>query len=463
MKNSRSISRRTALRGVLAGLGVQVVLPLFESALNANGDAYADETPLPKKFGVWFFGDGVRPNRWVPTKTGLNWPVSDELEPLSYAALKPYVSVISGMNAMGNPYVHSGPASAVLTGTGLLHATGDGGTPEGPSIDILLKDLLPETPFGHIESGLYHFLGNGSAYTAISHNGPDSPNYPEDDARKMFNRLFGDGSPGATRASTAPPVVDYTNVYRRSVLDAVLAECSDVQRKLGAADKKRLEQHCESIRSLERRLAPLPPSAVECLMPAYPSGITDDKAGFKLYDSSQYFREINLAMAELHAYAAVCDLAHVFTHCFTNPASHWQFDPAMVGASGSSGSFHVLTHDEPGDQPTVHAGVVFQMTCLADFLEVFRTTPFGPGNLLDQSAIMATSDCAIGQNHSPNDMPFLMIGKAGGLKGNYHHRSSGESVTRGTLTIAQAVVGEKLASFGTGEQLVESRYNELFI
>jgi hypothetical protein len=92
-----AISRRTVLRGVLAG-GASVVLPLprLGAMLNGNGTAYANGTALPVRYGTWFFGNGIIPERWVPTSTGIgaNWTLSEQLAPLQ--TVKPWLSVVTG-------------------------------------------------------------------------------------------------------------------------------------------------------------------------------------------------------------------------------------------------------------------------------------------------------------------------------------------------------------------------------
>jgi hypothetical protein len=453
--------RRAVLRGLLRGAAVTLALPPLEAMLNPHGTAFADGTAIPRRFGVWFFGDGVRRERWTPSRVGADWPSTDELAPVASAALKPYVSVVSGMNAMGSSYVHAGPASAVLTGTGLVHAEGDAGTPEGPSIDVIVaKQIAGNTPFAHLETGLYTFLGNGSAYQAISHNGPDAPNRAELDARKLYASLFGPGSPGAQRDGTGATLVDHVVTNRRSALDAVLADCTSLRGRLGAKDRARLDQHCESVRAIEKRLATQPTSVAACTKPDAPTNITDAKASYSLYANAgvdaALFKEVNLTMSGLIAHALACDLTRVFTHCYTNPASHWHFK-----TDGWDESFHVLTHDEAGDQPLVHRGVVLTMQALADTLTVFENTPIGAGNLLDYLSLLVTSDCAVGKSHDPNDYPVLLVGKAGGaLKGNVHFRSNGESVTRATLTAARAA-GATLDAFGTGAQRATTSVSEV--
>src|SRR5882724_4808056 len=97
-RSSRSmISRRTVLRGMLAG-GVAVPLPRLCGMLNNNGTAYAAGGALPVRFGTWFFGNGIIPSRWVPNLVGAGdeWKLSEQLEPL--IDVKPYISVVTGLN-----------------------------------------------------------------------------------------------------------------------------------------------------------------------------------------------------------------------------------------------------------------------------------------------------------------------------------------------------------------------------
>ena len=64
----RILNRRGFLRGLLAGGAVSVPLPVFEAALNINGDAFAGGEALPTRFGVWFWGNGVRPESFIGAK-----------------------------------------------------------------------------------------------------------------------------------------------------------------------------------------------------------------------------------------------------------------------------------------------------------------------------------------------------------------------------------------------------------
>ena len=53
------ISRRSVLKGVLGGSAFCLGLPLLEQMLNGNGTALAAGTALPKRYGLFFWGNGL--------------------------------------------------------------------------------------------------------------------------------------------------------------------------------------------------------------------------------------------------------------------------------------------------------------------------------------------------------------------------------------------------------------------
>src|SRR5882762_2763929 len=97
------LNRRTVLRGALGGAAVSFTLPPLEAMFNTNGTAYAQGGgAIPKRLGIFFWGNGVRPNQWIPDDVGQNWKPSIELEPLKTLGVQDYVNVVSGMD------IHSG-------------------------------------------------------------------------------------------------------------------------------------------------------------------------------------------------------------------------------------------------------------------------------------------------------------------------------------------------------------------
>ena len=64
------LSRRTVLRGIASGAAASIALPVLECMLNDHGTALAQGAPLPKRFGVWFWGNGTVPGGWAPAVVG---------------------------------------------------------------------------------------------------------------------------------------------------------------------------------------------------------------------------------------------------------------------------------------------------------------------------------------------------------------------------------------------------------
>jgi hypothetical protein len=215
-----------------------------------------------------------------------------------------------------------------------------------------------------------------------------------------------------------------------------------LQGRLGAEDRRRIDQHMTGVRELEARLTAAPtPTVAMCSPPAntgaLPGAMPDRHA--------EPSKPINAAMSDLMAYALSCDLTRSFVLQFSFESAHLYYREL-----GQSEQVHdVLAHTEPDPQPKYHASIVYNMECLAYFLERLQATPDGAGNLLDHSCILVNTCVAWGKPHSTNDWPFLIAGKAGGkLKGNYHYRSaSKENSARVPFTAMQAA-GVNLASWG---------------
>ena len=80
--NKYRLNRRMLLRGALAtGAAATLPLPIMDAMLNSHGTAFAAGDPLPQRYVTWFFGNGILPPLWVPTSTGADWQLSDQLAP----------------------------------------------------------------------------------------------------------------------------------------------------------------------------------------------------------------------------------------------------------------------------------------------------------------------------------------------------------------------------------------------
>ena len=432
---SINLDRRTFLRGVLGGSMATVALPTLEIMLNTNGTAYANGAPIPKRFGVFFWGNGVVPSRWRPTGTGLNWTPSEELRPLTDAGLREHINVISGHDIKtGNPRGHHAGTVGILSGAPLIPQdpgnAGYASTFSKPSIDQVVADHVAQgTRFRSIEFGIDPRVTTveGTTLRYLSHNGPDNANPPEYSPHQLFSRIFGEGF---VDPADQDPEVDPRLQLRRNILDAVKDDANRLHKKLGAADRVRLEQHLDGIQALQNRLlaienTPPPPSA--CLVPDDPDEIASDT------QKRQQTR--SKAMSDLIAMALACDATRVWSNLFNGSVSgtyFWNID--------SGNSFHQLTHDEPGEQPKVHQIVTFIMEEFAYLLNAFKAIPQGDGTLLDYSVILASSDTNSGQRHNIDDYPIILAGGGGGaLQTGHHIRAAGANTTRVLLTALRAM------------------------
>jgi hypothetical protein len=429
------VTRRTILKGLLGGSVVTVGLPALEVFLNANGTAWADGSLLPRRFGLFFWGNGNTPDKWVPALTGEGeaWALSEQLGGLG--SIKEQLAVVTGTAVkVQNRVPHGSGAGGILSAAPLL-IEGDGDTFAQPSIDqVIAAELGGETRFRSLEFGVHSDGGR-------SFNGPHSQNPTEDSPHAMFERVFGAGF-------TAPgeePIFDPTIGLRRSVLDAVMQDADRLKARVGTADKARLDQHLDGIRDLERRLARMeenPPDLAACVRPEAPPETFEDIEG------RPQMSAMSRAHCDIVAMALACDQTRVFSHWFHHPVGNVLFPGAPDG-------HHNLTHDEPGDQPWVDA---ITRMCLDEYrylVEALRGVQEGDGTLLDNCVVMGTSEISLGRTHSLDEMPILLAGSAcGRLKTNIHHRSTtAESSTKVLLTVLRAM-GLNRAEYGVDEAKV---------
>jgi Protein of unknown function (DUF1552) len=433
-------SRRSLLRGSLRGLAVALALPPLECFFNGSGTAYACGGAIPRRFGLFFWGNGNLPDYWTPAETGAEWTLSEELAPL--AALQSQITLITGMAVkFPNVYPHGSGLSGLLTGIDMVEVGSDT-TVGGPSIDQLIAEQIGgETIYASLQTAATGASGQ-------SYNGPSSRNPAETDPYLFFERIFGP----TFRAPGEEGIVDPSLGLRRSVLDAVMGDISALQSRVGAADKVRLEQHFDGVRELEQRLARLeedPPDLESCARPADPT------ADFSDIDGRPQISLRNRAMVDMLAMALACDQTRVFGHYLTDPVSDALFP-------GASAGHHSLTHNELGDQPEVNAITVAIMEEFAYLVQAFAAIPEADGSLLDNCAVLATSEVSHGQTHAIDEIPLIIAGGAcGSLRMGYHHRSyAQDNASKVMLTLIRAM-DISADSFGEAEGYADEGISEI--
>jgi hypothetical protein len=420
------ITRRTVLRGIACGGAVTVGLPVLESML----DSLADGNPLPKRFGVFFWGNGVRLAKYTPATTGA-YELTQLLAPL--VNVKDYVSILSGYDIKtGNQRGHHAGCVGILSGAPMLSQDPNGApyasTFSAPSIDQLVaSEIGKNTRFRSLELGISKSVttGEGTTLRYLSHNGPDSPNPPEYSPKALYARVFGMGfsAPGPTAA------VDPRLALRRSVLSLVREDASALRARLGKNDQRRIDQHFESIRALENQISAsekTAPPPTSCSMPEAVSDTAGDRS----------LTATNASMAKLLALSLACDQTRVFSYMFSGSVGGTSYPELQI-----SGNHHSLTHDEGGEQPQVQMITGFIIQRFAALLEALKGVPEGDGNLLDRCVILASTDCSQGQPHSIDNYPILVAGGGGGalVHPGLHIKGNKNNASDVLLTLVQAM------------------------
>ncbi|HEV3193138.1 MAG TPA: DUF1552 domain-containing protein [Polyangiaceae bacterium] len=443
---STKINRRTVLRGMIAGTAVSFGLPPLEAMFNANGTAYAAGGALPRRIGVFFWGNGVKLDRWTPTTTGPAWTPNVENAPLM--PVKDYVNIVSGTSVKtGNEQGHHAGAVGILSGCPMVKQPANGApfrsTFSAPSIDQVAAAVIgTSTKFKSLEVGISKAINNreGTTLQYLSHNGPDLPNPAEYDPAKLYSRVFGSGFTPPNSA----PVVDVTVGLRKSVMDAVLADLNSLRANLSAADKIRIDQHMTNVRTIENRLSTSAVLPAACTAPTMPGAIASSGGQEPL---EQYTK----AMSGLLAVALACDQTRVFSMNFSGPTASTVYWQVM-----QTGGDHERTHDESDPQPLVSASRTVIMTCLADLLLALKNIPEGAGNVLDNVAIMGSTDVADGRGHTLTDYPIIVAGGGGGFlkhPGVHYRSTTAENASTVLLSVLRAA-GMTLTTFGAGGGLV---------
>jgi Protein of unknown function (DUF1552) len=440
-KVRKQLGRRGVLRGLLAlGGAVTVPLPMLDILLNHNGNAFADGAALPRCYATWFFGNGILPGLWVPTSTGTDWALSSQLQPL--AAVKDQLTVVTGLTHSFPDPPHPNGSAASMTGAPIKNKTA-----QLKSIDQIVADVIRATPdgaklpFKSLQLGVTPATPNGSETTlkSISHTGPNATLPPEFDPAKAFKNIFA----GVTSSgSTVDPKLAALTAIKGSVLDAVAADATELGQSLGVADRARLDNHLQGIRELENRIKGLNTSSTAaCTVPGAPTVGKDTQ--------SEAPAAVNTVMAQLGALALACDRTRVLAFTFSLPAAHVYYRKL---ASDMDDDFHdTICHTDAGtssNQPRVHKGVLYAMTCFAEFLSNLKKVQVGAGSLLDNSLVYASSCTSWGKIHQKTDWPVLLAGKAGGqFSGNQHYRQNNGNLSQVLLTVANAM-GANLKEIG---------------
>ena len=245
----KHLSRRTVLRGV----GASIALPLLDAMIPAaTALAQTAAKPLPR-LGFIYFPHGAIMDRWSPAKTGddyvscadtetaraLSRSTDDRQRAAQQGRAKAAIRTESWPargSAVSAPRMQARRRMAASPRTSLPHATSDQDV-AFPSIELAGEG-----------GGTPCDKGEGCGYgSTISFRTPTQPLPMENNPRKVFYRLFGQGDTEAERKAIARE--------SGSILDLVADQAGRLERDLGGQDRAMLHDYLDSVREVERRTA----------------------------------------------------------------------------------------------------------------------------------------------------------------------------------------------------------------
>lgn len=396
------MSRRRLLRGTA---GAALALP-FLDAMARPGRARAQIAP--KRFVTFYTGGGTVLNQWRPTGTETSFTFRSMNAPLE--PIKQHITLLDGLELQvtreGFGHQHSRGMGALLTGQPLLagpYDTGGGpcGFADGPSLDqILGAHLGKTTKFKTLEMGVRWPSTNGgngnvSPSNIIVFSGPNQPLPLAADPGAIYQRLFTDLATDTTQLAAQ-------RARGKSILDAAAEEFRLLSGRLGTADRTRLDAHQTKIRQLERSLATISTGSAGCQAPAR-EAISD-------YKLDQNLPAIGKAMMDMMVMAFACDLTRVVTMQWCDSSGRQTF-PWL----GLNQNHHAYQHDQ-GYQPDniikINTWYMQQLAYLTQALVAEKDA--GGGSILDSSCIYVCTEIQMPSDHIQTDMPFMLVGGAGG-------------------------------------------------
>lgn len=415
----RAVQQRAALtrRNFLRGLGACIALPAFESimpvrslaALAGSGSTKLATTAsgAPLRTAFLYFPNGAIQSKWWPKGDGTNFELSRTLEPL--ASVRQHIQVLGGLdhvNATAGPDGagdHARANGTFLTGVRMKKSATN--IRAGISIDqVIAREVGHLTRLPSLELTCDAGRNTGacdSGYSCayqynVSWSSATTPMTPEANPRQVFERLFGAGS-----TEQRENELKRRREEQRSILDFVMEDARDMQRRLNANDKDKLDQYLTGVRELEARIQ----RAERLGDPKNPAQETP--AGIP----PTYAEHIQL-MFDTLVLAFQTDSTRVATMLLAHDGSNRSF--AEIGIPEGH---HDLSHHRNNQEWIQKLSDIdlWYAKQFGRFIERLRDTKDVDGkSLLENSMILYGSGNADGNNHTHVNLPVILAGGGGG-------------------------------------------------
>jgi hypothetical protein len=353
-----------------------------------------------------YIPNGAHMAEWTPKAVGSDFALPPILEPLQ--PVKDHLLVLSGLthdkarpngDGAGD---HARASAAFLTGC-QARKTAGADIKVGISVDQIAAQrlgALTRLPSLELSCDKARLAGNcDSGYSCaysfnISWRSEATPNPPETNPRAVFERLFAGGTEAERDEAAAR-----RRLQRKSILDFALEDAAQLQRSLGATDRRKLDEYLTAVREIEQRIEREEKFAAVRPDMAPPAGVP-----------KEYEQHLRL-MYDLLALAFQTDTTRIATFMVAHDGSNRPYP--FIGVSEGH---HDLSHH--GGDAAKKAKIArinrFHTTQFAYFLEKLKTIKEGDGLLLDHCMIVYGGAIGDGNAHNHDNLPVLVAGRGGG-------------------------------------------------
>ena len=342
------------------------------------------------RLGFVYFPHGALQDEWTPTRTGRDFDFPFILKPLE--PLREHVTVVSGLRNKGG---ESSSPHGIIEETWLSCINPrkrNAKTGVGVTVDqIAARHLGKETSLPSLE--LCAEPGG-----MISFRTPDQPLPMENNPRKVFYGMFGQGDTKEERQA----ILNTTG----SLLDYVRESTESLNRKLDAGDRARVSEYLDSVREIELRVQKLEDNAKSLVdLPNAPLGPPDEfgellDVQFEMLALAWQTNRTRVATLKMVEEASMRTYPNLGVHEAFHPTSHWGGFPDRVANLRLIQNYHTAV--------------------FAKFARRLKEMPDGEGSVLDHSIILFGSNMANSDAHNNDPLPQALIGRGGGVKGGQH-------------------------------------------
>jgi len=382
---------------------------------------------------VMFSPNGTIPPAFWPEETGSDFKLKEIMTPLE--AFKDRMLVLHGLcnKVRGDGDNHMRGMSCLLTGIELFPGNIQGGshTPagwaSGISIDQELKNFFQSreetrTRFGSLEFGV-GVTDRADPWTRMSYAGPNNPVAPISDPYQMYQKLYGQ-------------LKDKENL--QSVLDEVQSDLKKVRKLISSEDRRLLDEHQSLVRQMEQEIAEAGRQKLRVGPPALEEGVADQNDNVPRLSRMQVDLLVN---------SFVNDMARVATLQYTKSVGQ-----AKMKWLDVSNGHHELSHEKDDNEEARQKLIrINQWFCgeLRYLAEKLANTPEpgGEGSLLDHTLIVWTNELGMGNSHTLDNIPFVLVGGGFGFQMGRSLKLDKVPHNRLHLALAHAV-GHRLDMFG---------------